>query len=93
MFLADISDQWVLLKKEGDLQLVFLRDSLNRVPPTPTPEPVSPEIAQIPGMEAELATQVPQLPEIPTEVINNIAPPSLQALNAFSEIFFAMPLY
>ena len=85
--LAKITDQWALLKKDDNIQLALLRDSFNRPLPqsqsdqTPTPEP---------GAET---TEVAEDVTVPTEMLKKSLPEPLKALDAFSELFFATPVF
>lgn len=75
VFLAEISDQWVLLTKGEEIQLVLLRDPRNRSLPTPTPAPLPAQHVQI------LGTDVGQKGQTLPETIKKTLPESLQMLD------------
>ena len=54
--LAQISNDWVLLQQGQNMQLLLLRDSLNRVSPTPTPAPLPASLPELPGQGESLNT-------------------------------------
>ncbi len=91
-----ISRQWVMLQKGEDIQLLLLRDSLKRPLPeseTPPPSPVAPIV----GEDGEL--QIPQsgmeqlMQNLPQEALQNVLPDELKALDIFSKLFFATPIF
>ncbi|PIE31673.1 hypothetical protein CSA56_17630 [candidate division KSB3 bacterium] len=88
--LAKITDQWVLLKQDENIQLVLLRDSFNRPTPVPTPVPLPTQLELPPEAEGEQA--ISDLPVSAAELLKQASPETLQALDTFSELFFATPL-
>ena len=94
---AKISRQWVMLQKGEDIQLLLLRDSLNRpLPAIATPPPV-------PGADVELEENgelsIPQdgmeqlLQNLPQGALQRVLPDELKALDTFSKLFFATPIF
>ena len=90
ILLAKISDRWVLLEKGQDIQLVFLRDSLNRIPPQPEPAPPAGQIE--PFFEMEAPQTAPGM-SLPTEALKRALPEPVRALDTFSKMFFATPIF
>jgi len=88
IILAEISKKWVLLEKGEDIQLVFLRDPSKRVSQTPPVTSFPAQEVQIPGTAA-----LPQGGAFLPEAIKKNLPEPLQAMDIFSRMFFAMPLF
>ncbi|GAK55435.1 polysaccharide export protein [Candidatus Vecturithrix granuli] len=63
--IVKITNEWVLLQKDEQTQLMLLRDSLDRVVPTPIPAPLPSSLEEIPESE---------FPNIPQET--KAVPPS-----------------
>ncbi len=93
--IASITEKWVILKQDQNLQLVFLRDSLNR--PAPKPQQPSPDTASsgarqpqpdIPANPMEAAQSL-----MPPDMKENALPPQMQAVNTLSTLMFATPLF
>ena len=86
VLLADISDRWALLRQGDNTQLVLLRDSLNRATPTPAPAPLPTIPGQIPGEDIPPGSQ-------PEEMLQKVSPDALKAIDTFSKLFFATPIF
>jgi hypothetical protein len=87
VILAKIAESWILLKKGEDMQLVLLRDPRKRVSPTPLPGSLLDQNAPLPQTESQPAGP------LPTESLEKLPQNSLRALNTFSKVFFATPLF
>ena len=93
---AKISSEWVMLQKEKDIQLLLLRDSFNRPLPEVAPPPTD-AVAPIIGEGNEL--QIPQdgmgqlMQNLPSGALQNALPDELKALDTFSKLFFATPIF
>jgi len=78
--------------KGEDIQLVFLRDFQKRAAQTP-PSPSSPaQSGQIPGTESPSGGALP-LEALNLEALKKNLPEPLQAIDMFSKMFFATPLF
>lgn len=89
--IAEIGDTWVLLKKgttSPQWQLVLLRDALNRVAPPPNSPPSSQEQGQPSEPTGANTTVAPGIAALPEPLKQ-----SLQAIDAFSKIFLATPIF
>lgn len=84
-----ITNEWVLLQKGEQTQLVLLRDSLNRVVPTPIPAPLPSSLEEIP--ESELPNISQGTKTAPSQTL--AVPVPLQAIDSLSSVFFATPLF
>lgn len=99
ILLAKISESWVLLQKEKAFQLVLLRDPRKRASQQPTPTPLPAQDIQIPGPDAPDTLPGSDTPDTllknPTlsEALKKRLPPQMQAIDTFSRIFFATPLF
>ena len=91
VLLAEISKKWVLLEKGEEIQLVFLRDPGKRVSQASSSESLPVQEVQIPGTETSQAPQ-PGSMMIP-EALKERLPEPLQAMDLFSRMFFATPLF
>jgi hypothetical protein len=87
IILAEISERWALLEKGQEVQLVFLRDPRKRI--SQAPPPASQPIQS--GQPSE--TEAPSEGSLPIEALKRNLPEPLQALDTFSKIFFATPLF
>lgn len=86
--LAEVSDKWILLEKGEELQLVFLRDPSKRVSQAASPASLPAQEVQIPGTESPQPEGIP-----PIEALKQSLPEPLQAMDLFSRMFFATPLF
>ncbi len=75
IIVARIEDEWILLDNGQNLQLVLLRDSLNRVSSAPSSVPIPEQDVQVPGTNA--IEQESSLPDS----IKDALPESLQMLD------------
>lgn len=91
ILLAELSKKWVLLEKGEDIQLVFLRDPSKRISQAASSEALPGQEAQIPGTETSQPPQ-PGSMMIP-EALKEKLPEPLQAMDLFSRMFFATPLF
>lgn len=89
--LAQISKDWVLLQKKQEMQLLLLRDSLNRASPTPTPAPIPTRLPEISGENPLETDQMAQTAR--QSAMKSAMPPPLQAVDSLSSLFFATPLF
>lgn len=87
--IAKITNEWVLLQKDEQIQLVLLRDSLNRVVPTPVPVPMPASLSELPGAEFPNFSQGAKAAPSQTRAV----PIPLQAIDSLSSVFFATPLF
>lgn len=87
--IAKITNEWVLLQKGEQTQLLLLRDSLNRVVPTPVPAPIIASLEEIP--ESKLTDISPGAKAEPSQTRE--VPVPLQTIDSLSSIFFATPLF
>ena len=88
ILLTKITDKWVLLQKDNELQLVLLRDPQKR--PTPAPSqpaptnPAAPNAATAPEKDARAAAG-----RLTPDAFKKL----MQALNTFNKMFLATPLF
>ena len=87
--IVKITDEWVLLKKGEQIQLALLRDSLNRVVPTPIPASLPTSLTEIPESELPDISQGVKAAPSQTQTV----PVPLQTIDALSSIFFATPMF
>jgi len=88
--IAQIADEWVLLQRDAAFELLLLRDSYQRAVQAASEEPLT---DSAPEESEETNGSAPSLSnsKIPPEMLNMLPKP-LQALNAFSKVFFATPV-
>ena len=98
IFLATIShsQKLVVLQKDQDVQLLFLRDPNKRPVPQPVPLPaldLTPDEivpAQEPTVDQD---QEPAEEQSLLNMIRQQMPPQIQAIDRLSQMFFATPLF
>lgn len=87
--IAQITDEWVLLQRGAAFELLLLRDSYRRKPETASLVSLS-DTADPVSLDQKTPPSLAQA-SLPPEMLKALPKP-LQALNAFSKVFFATPL-
>ena len=87
--IAQITDDWVLLQRGAAFELLLLRDSYRREPETASLVSLS-ETAEPVSLDQKTPPSLAQANRSPEMLM--ALPKPLQALNAFSKIFFATPV-
>ncbi len=92
VILAMIAEKWVLLEKEQNFQLILLRDSFHR-PPVAQPVSSEPEQGLLPPLPSETEAVPDTQSMLPVDIMKQAMPAQIKALDSFSKLFFATPIF